>query len=85
MKETARNVYVQPVVKTTCATCGRKKVSVFAMGEYMGGKWRAIRHFCRDCFPSLRIILLEAQASDKRTINIKGRNGRRAVPKWMKL
>lgn len=61
-KQRTHNEYFQPIVKTTCP-CGRRKVQMFAWGEYVNGKWRTVDHFCQACFTSRVIPRLEAHAA----------------------
>lgn len=83
-KQRIHNEYFMSLVKKTCP-CGKKKIEVFAWGEYFQGKWSTVDHFCQDCFPS-RILprLIQHATPCGCSFELRPRSGY-TIPKWISM
>lgn len=79
------NEWFQPLVKKKCPTCGTKSNDVYAWGEYVNGKWRTVKHFCKSCFHKEVVVPLEAHSGPCGCIiTLQARSGY-SLPDWLTL
>lgn len=84
------NEWFQPLStnRKSCPTCHEKfepGETSYAWGEYVRGKWRTVKHFCKACFPAKVLKPLLDHAGDCGcTITLCARSGHR-LPEWLKL
>lgn len=90
-KERNHNEWFQPIIaggRKSCPNCKEKlnSESVWAWGEYVNGKWRTVRHFCRSCFPTQVLKPLKDHAGPCGcTITLCARSGYGPLPEWLTL
>lgn len=78
------NEWFMPLVKTSCP-CGKKKVEVFAWGEYFRNRWNTIEHFCRSCFITrVRSRLVVHAKGCGCSFVLNARSGYK-IPDWIKM
>lgn len=74
--------------RKSCPTCKAKlepNEFVWSWGEYVVGKWRTVKHFCKTCFPSEVQESLSSHTDDCGCqINLVGYSGTE-LPKWLTL
>jgi hypothetical protein len=53
-KPRSHNEWFRPVArKSRCPSCNRSvplDETLWSWGEYVSGKWRTVKHFCRECY-----------------------------------
>jgi hypothetical protein len=72
--------------RKSCPTCGTKLngESIWSWGEYHIGKWRTVKHFCRQCFPREVRQPLKKHSSDCGcNITLVAKNAE--LPEWLSI
>ena len=72
--------------RKSCPNCGEKLngESIWSWGEYLYGKWRTVKYFCKHCFPEqVQKPLQEHAGPCGCQITLCGRGD--VLPDWLKL
>jgi hypothetical protein len=72
--------------RKSCPNCGCKLLggSVWSWGEYVNAKWRTVKHFCRECYPTeVHGPLVKHTGECGCAVTLVGRGER--LPTWLSL
>jgi hypothetical protein len=88
-KQRTHNEYFRTVSlgnRKSCPTCRTKLLgeSVWSWGEYHNVKWRTVKYFCRSCFKSEVLQLLQNHTDDCGCI-VSLVGYQTALPEWLTL
>lgn len=90
-KPRSHNEWFRPVArKARCPSCSKpvpQTETLWSWGEYVYGKWRTVKHFCRECYVEEVQTPLMSHADDcgcKIVLNIRGVTPE-TCPDWLIL
>lgn len=89
MKIRQHNEYFRTVSlnnRKSCPNCKKKLdgESIWSWGEYIYGKWRTVKYFCRNCFKTEVQNDLNSHTADCGcVVNLCGRGD--VLPNWLNL
>ncbi len=73
--------------RVSCPNCKSKVYPpqhIWSWGEYLYGKWRTVRHFCKECFPVIKADLLQHKLSCGCQFELVAYSGNH-LPLWLNL
>jgi hypothetical protein len=93
-KQDIHNEWFMPLIRPATCPCGHTRKyrlsvgldgSVYALGNYVYGRWRTVKHFCQVCYKDRVVSLLIDHAGGCGcTFELQARSGH-SLPPWIRL